>query len=180
MSNLEQFIQSLLKSETENQIQDIQQYANNLIEKHGDNADLVFSDNIEKIKAFHKLLEKFHETKFQQTIKEREQNSEQQLKTSVNNKSPKSRIGNQAALEPISEEVELREHGDTNFAAQIVPYPARAIREMANKNEIPHSRPRGKYVFCRTELLEWLKTNGKAQRNELLKIGKQVKSKSRK
>lgn len=175
MSNLDQFIQSLLTDETETQIQEIQHYANNLIEKHGDNADLVFSDNIQKFKAFHQLLNKFYETKFQQTFKDREQKFEEKIKTSANNQTPKSRSNNLTVIEPSKEEVVLREYGDTNFAAQIVPYPARAIREMANKNEIPHSRPRGKYLFCRTELLEWLKTNGEKHRHELLKIGKHSK-----
>jgi len=69
-----------------------------------------------------------------------------------------------------------QETGDIHFAASILPYEPRYIRELCRKGIIPHSRPAGKYVFIRSELEDWLKKNSSndLSKFEIGKMGRKV------
>lgn len=67
-----------------------------------------------------------------------------------------------------------QEIGDIHFAATILPYEPRYIRELCRNGTIPHSKPAGKYVFMRSELEDWLKKNSSndLSRFEIGKMGR--------
>ena len=67
--------------------------------------------------------------------------------------------------------------GDIYFAASILPYKVSYIRDLCRKRIIPYEKPKGKYVFYRNKLEDWLKQNGSDYKAELLSIGKRVNRK---
>jgi hypothetical protein len=64
--------------------------------------------------------------------------------------------------------------GGTDFAASILPYTERHIRELCRKNIIPYEKPVGKYIFNRQKLEEWALTYGSTKKKEKLRIGRNV------
>ena len=64
--------------------------------------------------------------------------------------------------------------GGTDFAATILPYTERYIRELCKKNLIPHEKPIGKYIFNRQKLEEWALTYDSTKKREKLRIGRHV------
>ena len=65
-----------------------------------------------------------------------------------------------------------QESGDIHFAATILPYTPKYIRDLCRKGIIPHSQPNGKYVFFRKDLEEWLQKNSSEKDLSRLEIGK--------
>jgi len=62
--------------------------------------------------------------------------------------------------------------GDVAFACTILNYKESYIRELCRKGKIPFEKPRGKYIFSRTQLEEWIKQNNTTKRKSSLKVGK--------
>ena len=191
MENITEILKFLEKSGTDSTIQEIRIYANSLINKHGADADLFFSDNIARIKTFYDLMETFYKLKLPALIENDYQKSNVTHRimnqTDSTGKSATTKIysrsnSNQHSQNgfDIEETTNQRESGDIDFAAEILPYKKTYIRELCRKNRIPYSKPGGKFIFNRTDLEKWLRQNGADQRKELLKIGSQVKLPSRK
>ena len=64
--------------------------------------------------------------------------------------------------------------GGTDFAATIIPYTERHIRELCRKNLIPYEKPVGKYIFNRQKLEEWALTYSSTKKKEKLRIGRYI------
>ena len=75
MENITEILKFLEKRGTESTIQEIRTYANSLILKHGPDADLIFSDNIARIKTFCNLMENFCKSKLPGLIENEDQKS---------------------------------------------------------------------------------------------------------
>lgn len=191
MENITEILKFLEKNGTDSTIQEIRIYANSLIVRHGADADLVFLDNIARIKIFYNLMENFCKSKLPGLIENEDQESgithRRMRQPDSTGKAATTKIysrsnSNQHSQNgvDIEETTNQRESGDINFAAEILPYKKTYIRELCRKNRIPYSKPGGKFVFNRTDLEKWLRQNGADQRKELLKIGSQVKLPSRK
>ena len=191
MENITEILKFLEKRGTESTIQEIRTYANSLILKHGPDADLIFSDNIARIKTFCNLMENFCKSKLPGLIENEDQKSGithrrmRQTESTGNTAITKIYSGSNSNHHSQNgfdtEETTIqRDSGDIDFAAEILPYKKTYIRELCRKNRIPYSKPGGKFVFNRTDLEKWLRQNGADQRKELLKIGRQVKLPSRK
>lgn len=176
MNNLREIIQFFDMNDPDVKIQEIQKFAKYLTAEYGENAELIFLDSIEKIKTFQKLLEHFYELKFKQSTANSDKATS---KESQDSGKPKLSFNfpttNESHISVTEEPKIQRDHGDINFATEILPYKKSYIREMCRKDKIPHSKPNGKFVFCRKDLEDWLNKNGSEHKKELLKIGKQVK-----
>jgi len=70
----------------------------------------------------------------------------------------------------------IQDTGGVDFAATILLYKPRYIRELCRNGEIPHTKPKGKYIFRRKDLEDWiLKNDTNTRKKGLMQIGRQIK-----
>lgn len=70
----------------------------------------------------------------------------------------------------------LQDTGGVDFAATLLLYKPRYIRELCRTTDIPHTKPKGKYIFRRKDLEDWiLKNDANSRKKGLMQIGRQIK-----
>ena len=155
-------------------LQEIDEHLQLLIAEYGEDADTRLLSQIQKIqnlaellnhKRLNSVLTQTHDTEAcenkNKTVNNPRRNKVSQTKAGHHKNPIDDMIVNYRSenfQSTITENIK-QETGDINFAAIILPYTPRYIRELCRKGIIPHSRPAGKYVFIRSELEDWLKKN---------------------
>ena len=166
-------------------LQEIDGHIQTQIEEYGNDADIYFLSQIQRLKNLADLLDHKRLTYtnlhiiespmyFGQNVKEEKSDG----KAGSERTKPKSPINEvienfRREKQKIKKGDQYREQstGDISFAASILPYKPRYIRELCQKGTLPHSKPSGKYIFNRKELEEWLTQNHLGNDNSKFEIG---------
>ena len=189
MTTLYELYDYLEKSDTETLIQQITDFTDPFSEQFGNGSKVRFLTHLNKIQNLHSVM-KFQfedentESKtfncFQKkewvvdSTKMEEEMKDEDVSDRLTENPDNMNLRSQ---ENTSDKYKKMDSGDIYFAGSILPYKTSYIRELCRKRLIPYEKPKGKYVFYRSKLEEWLKQNGSDHRLELLSIGKSVNRK---
>jgi len=187
MTTLYELYNFFEKCDTETLIQQITNFTVTLTNQFGDGYQVRYLNNLNKIQNLYSLMKFQFENGFTEstpTVRFQKNNWEIDS-TEVDDKlkddvvpSPltvKTDNLNPKPLKNPSDKYKNMESGDIHFAESILPYKISYIRDLCRKRLIPFEKPKGKYVFYKSKLEEWLKQNGSDHRVEMLSIGKRVR-----
>lgn len=180
MTALYELYEYLEKTDTEMLISQVNEFKETLSKQFGVGDGIRFLTHLNKLQNLHSVM-KYN---FENEVVEKPVGN-----ISTNHK-PTPQITPTPVLKPIDIDIPKEnphsnpndrykgmESGDIHFAAYILPYRVTYIRQLCRERLIPYEKPKGKYVFYKSKLEEWLQQNGSNHRLEMLSIGKRVNRK---
>ena len=180
MTTLFELYDFLEKCDTERLIHQLNDITDTLSKQFGMGAKVRFLTHINKLENLHSVMKYNFENEslsIRKKMMEKTSNTESVYDKDANNsENNTSKVDNpeETKVKP-NDKYKGMESGDIQFAAHILPYKVSYIRELCRKRLIPYEKPKGKYVFFKSKLEEWLQQNGSNHRLELLSIGKRGK-----
>ena len=175
MTTLYELYDFLEKTDTETLIQRINDISVDLTEEFGAGYRIRFLAFLNKIQNLQSLMK----YDFEKEVQEKN-NNKSETPTELNHSSEK--VGFTESINGTAEKIinstdkyKGMDSGDIYFASSILPYKVSYIRDLCRKRIIPYEKPKGKYVFYRNKLEDWLNQNGSDYKMEMLSIGKRVK-----
>ena len=183
MTTLYELYDFLEKTDTESLIQKITDVSIAINEDFGDGYRVRFLAFLNKIENLQSLMKyDFDNALLVTTPKVEKHNNKSETPIEMNPSSEKDGFtesinGTAEKVINSTDKYKGMESGDIYFASSILPYKVSYIRDLCRKRIIPYEKPKGKYVFYRNKLEEWVKQNGSDYKVELLSIGKRVNRK---
>jgi len=171
MTTLYELYNFLEKCDTETLIQQITDFSNTLTTQYGAGSKVRYLNNLNKIQDLHSVMKFQFENGFTESIIT---NCFQREELVVDSTVVDVELNPKPKTNP-SDKYKNMDSGDIYFAGSILPYKPSYIRDLCRRRQIPYEKPKGKYVFYRTKLEEWLKQRGSDYELEMLSLGKRVK-----
>jgi len=179
MDNLLELYDFLDDCDTETLLLTITALTTNLNDRFGQKSDFRVKNYLNNVKNLYKL------TKHQF---EKQENGIEMKNVNLNKNKMNSEtsfvevlsetIGKNEELDhtPTIDKYKNMDSGDINFLRSFFPYSKNYIRGLCREGILPYEKPKGKYIFNRSQVEEWKKQHGSEYKKELLSIGKRRRS----